>query len=157
MHSSHSSFPHSLFPLPLRGLFASSQASFFYVASSLYRIWHILSNRVQARQSSVIYWAGRVGVGHKPAPVWSLIGGLVSVISQGFRLVYTVGFLMGLPSSSFPSLFPLTLPRGPDQSSMVACNYMHMSRSAVGRASQKTTKLGYCQQTQHNMINSVRV
>jgi hypothetical protein len=37
-------------------------------------------------------------------------GGLVSGSSQGSRLVDTVGLPMGLPSSSAPSILPLTLP-----------------------------------------------
>jgi hypothetical protein len=43
------------------------------------------------------------------SPVCSLVGSLVSGSSQGSRLVDIVGFPMGLPSSSVPSVLPLTL------------------------------------------------
>jgi hypothetical protein len=59
-----------------------------------------------ARQGSplpLMCWGGL-----RLSQVCSLVDGLVSRCSEGSRLVDTVGFSMGLPSSSAPSIFPLT-------------------------------------------------
>jgi hypothetical protein len=45
-----------------------------------------------------------------PAYMCSLVGGSVSGRPQGSRLVNSVSLLMGLPSSSGPSIIPPTLP-----------------------------------------------
>ena len=65
------------------------------------------SSPTGARQSSPLL---HIRLGHGPAHVCSLVGGLISVNSEGSRLVDTVGLPMGLPSPLVPSVLPLTLP-----------------------------------------------
>ena len=51
---------------------------------------------------------------------------------SGVQLVDTVVLPMGLQSSSVPSVLSIEVP---DISPMVVCDYLHLSQSAVGRAS----------------------
>ena len=78
-------------------------------------------------------------------PVTSPRGGSVSGSCEKSRLVDIVVLSMGFPSPSVffnPSLNPST--GVPDLSPMVGCNYLHLSQSAAGRASQRTGMLGSC-------------
>ena len=43
----------------------------------------------------------------------------------------------------------------PDLSPIVGYKYLHLSQSAAGRVSQRTTMLGFCLQAQHGRTNSV--
>lgn len=45
----------------------------------------------------------------------------------------------------------------PDFHPMVGCEYLYLSRSAAGRASQSTAMLSSCQQVQHSISNSDRI
>lgn len=83
---------------------ATPPASPFPWVSSLYCIWHILSNRGQKRQSSPIY-----------APLdhpckWYLVGSFICGSSERFGLVETLGFPMGLSFPLDSSIIPSTLP-----------------------------------------------
>ena len=73
------------------------------------------------------------GGGHVSAHVFSCIGGLVSVSSEGPGLVDIVVLLTRLQSPSAPE--------GPNLSLMVACTYLYLSQSGVSRASQRTAML----------------
>ena len=83
-----------------------------------------------------------------PGPVCCLVGGSVSGSSQRSKLVETTGLPIGSPSSAsilllfffYPSPNPTTVV--PDYSPMVGCNYLHLSQSAAGLASQRTAMLG---------------
>lgn len=97
----------TLYLLPFASGREPPQASSFSGASSLYRTRFIFTHWGHTRQSVLNYICAG---GLTPAHVCSLVGSLDTGNSQGFQLVDTVSFPMGLPSLSAPLLLPLTLP-----------------------------------------------
>jgi hypothetical protein len=74
-----------------------------------------------------------------------------------FMLVDIVVLPMGLQSPSAPSALTLTFIQVPNLITMVDCKYLHLSESAAGRASQKTSMLGSSLQAQYGNSNSARI
>jgi hypothetical protein len=77
-------------------------------ASSVSMVRCIFFHWDQTRQSSDVYMLW----GLESAPVCCLVGGSISVRSQGSRLVETVALTLGLPSCSASSSFSLIQPKG---------------------------------------------
>jgi hypothetical protein len=86
------------------------------------------------------YW--RLG----PALICCLVGGSVSDISQGSRLVESAGLPLGSPYSSASSSLSLIQPQGSLTSvHWLECNKnLCLSQSAACWASQRTVMLGFC-------------
>lgn len=84
----------------------------FLGASSLYRIRHILSTEVR-EDSTLLHICLGVGATDLPICVLWLVAYLVFGSSQGSGLVDTVGFPMGLPNPSAPSILPQLFHRAP--------------------------------------------
>ena len=66
----------------------------------------------------------------------SLVGGLVSGSSKGYRLVDTNGFPKAFPSISIPSILPLILPYWSyNLMPVLGCEDLFLSQSVDGRSS----------------------
>ena len=89
------------------------------------------------------------------AYVCFIVGGSVYDCSQDSRFVDNFDLPMGLTSSSisslsanYPIVVPILLP-------VFDYEYLHLSLSAAGSASQRTAMLGSCLQAHHSIINRV--
>jgi hypothetical protein len=108
-HHPQSSLPHPSSPLPLRGCSSPPhtppKASPFSGASSLYRIWGILSHGGQTRQYSATYALGAMDQPmHALWLVAQSLGAPRGLVSWHCWSSYA------LPFPSAPSILPLTLP-----------------------------------------------